>query len=126
MLIATLLIVGMMAMSRIICKDCGKTWNGKAEYDDDPGCDKGWCENTPEAIVSRRAGRKGSKPPHIEAPVVLVIDAPTGTVKVPQVRLQVHETMSPVLSKWDANEEILEVAISNCININIFPRKGTK
>lgn len=126
MVIAMLLIVGMMAMSRIICKDCGKVWKDKEEYDDDPGCDKGWCENTTEAVMSRRAGRKGNKPPHIETPVVLLVDAPVGAFKVPQVRLQVHETSSSVLSKWDPNEEILEVAISNCININIFPRKGTK
>lgn len=119
-----LLIAGMMAMSRITCKDCGKTWNDKQEFEGDPGCDRGWCENTSEAIMARRAGRRGNKPPHIEAPVL--VDEPVGAGKVPQVRLQVHVTGGPVRSRWDANEPILEVVIPNVININIFPRKGFK
>lgn len=111
-------------MSRITCKDCGKVWKDKEAYDVDPGCDRGWCENTDEAIMSRRSGRKSSKPPHIEIPHI--VDAPVGDSKVAQVRLQVHETVGPVLSKWDKNEEILELAVPNVININIFPRKGTR
>lgn len=119
-----LLIVGTMAMSRIICKDCGKTWQDKKAYDEDPGCDRGWCENSREAVMARRAGRRGNKPPHIEVPVI--IDEPVGDGKVPQVRLQVHQTSGPVLSRWDKNEDILEVVIPDVININIFPRKGFK
>lgn len=119
-IIKRLLRIGMTAMSRITCKDCGKVWSDQAAFDDDKGCDRGWCINTEESIMARR---KKNKPAFIPAVAALAVGATTDG-GVEQVVLQVHQTSGPVLSLWDPAESLVELVIPNVININIFPRKG--
>lgn len=105
-------------MGRITCKDCGKTWGSKAMFNADPGCDRGWCENSEEALMGRRKGRAGKdKPPHIE---VLEKGGEVAEQKNPKIHS--HTTHSQILSSWDANEEIVGMEKHDAININIFVR----
>lgn len=116
---------GTTEMSRITCRDCGKVWQNRAEYDESPGCDKGWCLNTKEGMdVARRRGRAGNKPPFIDTTPAEVEESKDGAL--PQAKIQIHMTRGPVLSRWDTDAPELELIIPDVININIFPRKGTK
>ncbi len=104
-----------MPTGRIKCAECGKVWQNQEAFNDDKGCDRGWCLNTESAIMSRRRGRSGAnKPPHIETPKEP--RPPTG--------IRAHITTSQVLSTWDKNEELHELQVPDAININIFVNRS--
>lgn len=116
------IIRGIGMVGRILCKDCGKVWSNEHDYKDDKGCDRGWCLHTDEGLMASRRRGRGVKPPHIEELIQPVVIGD----KVPQVNLQVHVTSGPVFSVRDTDQPCLEILIPDCININIFPRKGFK
>ncbi len=109
-----------MTMGRIKCTDCGKVWQDETAFSEDKGCDRGWCLNTEEAIMSRRRGRGvhvgTEKPPHIEAPTFVEPRKPTG--------IRSHTTSAQVESRWDKNEPIHELQVPDVININIFVNRS--
>ncbi len=108
-----------MTAGRVTCKDCGKTWVNRDAFDEDKGCDRGWCNNTEEAILSRRKGRAGKdKPPHIEPKTAMVL------VENPNPKIQQHITTSQVLSLWDKEEPLVELIVDDALNINLFFRRG--
>jgi hypothetical protein len=113
-----------MATGRITCKDCGKTWPGKTEFDEDKGCDRGWCINTEESILSRRRGRQGggNKPPHIDIKKEGELTVIEIVRENPNPKIRRHETTSQVLSLWDKDEPVSELIIDDAININLFVR----
>lgn len=83
--------------------------------------------------MSRRAGRRGNKPPHIdvlelnrpkkegEVLEAAVVDTPAEARK--RVKLNVHATTSQVLSTSLDPVGQMEISVSEAVNINIFVRK---